>query len=351
MKKRVIVLDYLRGIASLSVAYGHLNSSYNPTGFVTAKFLNYEFSWHLAYIGVHIFFLISGFVVPIAYKNDITIKKFFIKRIFRLYPSYIIALITTLLVINLVAIEPPILPSAFMANLFFVQDLLGYKTVLPVTWTLLIEWKFYLLVPILCCSKIKSILTYSICSTFVFSWCLISPDLISYIYKKCNVLGVFLSIINDQSPWLLVVLLGSVLAKFYLKIWSKKTGFIICIVTIIAVLFAFYRLYLKYFPDHTTLIHIHSFFWAFIIFNLFYILRTNITYIPLLKWLGDISYSLYVIHICLGGHMLIFLLHYIPYYPMFAVFIALCCSLFVSHFMYSLIEVKSMRWAKKLTGG
>ncbi|MEH2122662.1 acyltransferase family protein [Nostoc sp.] len=358
MQKRVIVLDYLRGIAAVTVVFWHLlsgtkvlNTNSYSILYNLTEFLTFKLYWDYPLIAVHVFFLISGFVVPKSYENDSSVSKFFIKRILRIYPSYILALIATTLVINLFTREPFIGTKQFIVNLLFFQDLLGYRAIIPVAWTLLIEWKFYFLVPILSLSKSSSIFTYFACSAFVFSWCLIPIDLIHYIeHTKFHLLAALCNILTDDSPHLLIVLLGTVLAKGYLELWSSKTTTIVSLITISAIFFAFFRLYLKYEPSDVSFIHLNSFIWAFCIFNFAYALRAKIPYISFLKWLGDISYALYIIHPILGNYVLIFIINYIPNYPRSAVCITLCFCLVVSHFIHILIETRFIRYAKKLTG-
>ncbi|MEH2444693.1 MAG: acyltransferase [Nostoc sp.] len=357
MQKRVLVLDYLRGLAAVAVVFGHFlletkvqNTSSYSILYNLTEFLTFKRYWYYPFIAVHVFFLISGFVVPKSYENDGSVQKFFIKRIFRIYPSYVVALIATTLVTNFFTREPFIGTRQFIVNLFFLQDFLNSKTILAVAWTLLIEWKFYFLVPILSLSKSSSIFTYFACSTFVFSWCLIPIDFIHYIeHTKFHSLAVLCNILTDQSPHLLIVLLGTVLAKGYLELWSRKTATIVTLITISAIFFAFFRLYLKYEPSDVSLIHLNSFICAFCIFNFAYALRAKIPYISFLKWLGDISYALYIIHLTLGKYVLNFIINYIPNSPISAVCITLCFCLVVSHFMHLLIETRFIRYAKKLT--
>ena len=258
-------------------------------------------------------------------------------------------MVTTTLVTNFFAIEPFIETRQFIVNLLFLQDLLDSKAIIPVAWTLLIEWKFYLLVPIFSLSKSSNIFTYFACSAFVFSWCLIPIDLIRYIDTKFHLLAVCCNIITDQSPHLLIVLLGTVLAKGYLEVWTRKTATIICLITISAIFFAFFMLYFKYEPSDISLIHLNSFIWAFCIFNFAYALRAKIPYISFFKWLEDISYSLYIIHPILGKYVLFFIINYIPNYPISAVCITLCFCLVVSHFIHIIIETRFIHYAKRLT--
>src|SRR5229473_3266591 len=85
---RVTTVDALRGIASLSVAWFHFTHG-NPT-FLSEGVLKSsgEYGW----AGVHMFFVISGFVIPYAlYKAQYSSRqfgRFLAKRIIRLDPPY-----------------------------------------------------------------------------------------------------------------------------------------------------------------------------------------------------------------------------------------------------------------------
>src|SRR5579872_6668263 len=54
---RLVFVDYLRGLAALSVAWFHLTNSYNPASLAR---LSGSYGW----LGVEVFFVISGFIIP-----------------------------------------------------------------------------------------------------------------------------------------------------------------------------------------------------------------------------------------------------------------------------------------------
>ncbi len=54
--EKIHVVEYLRGVAALGVAWFHMTNTYGP-GFV-ASFGS------LGWLGVDVFFVISGFVIP-----------------------------------------------------------------------------------------------------------------------------------------------------------------------------------------------------------------------------------------------------------------------------------------------
>src|SRR4051812_35797682 len=89
---RIETLDALRGLASLGVCWFHLttvNRAFLPDGFVKA-------SGGYGALGVQIFFVISGFIIPLALgQSDYKFRdypRFLLKRILRLDPPYLITI-------------------------------------------------------------------------------------------------------------------------------------------------------------------------------------------------------------------------------------------------------------------
>src|SRR5947209_2252350 len=90
---RVEVVDGLRGLASLAVCWYHLvyaNHAFAGGGLVAAVLRD---SARNAWVGVEVFFVISGFVIPLAlYRSGYTPRRFgtfMLKRIIRLDPPYL----------------------------------------------------------------------------------------------------------------------------------------------------------------------------------------------------------------------------------------------------------------------
>ena len=113
--------------------------------------------------GVALFFMISGFILslPFARKHlnkgaevkAVNLKQYYIRRLIRLEPPYIIALILFFVGYVWVLEEyqfSELLPH-FFASLFYSHMLVydQFPWVLPVAWSLEIEIQFYLLAPLL----------------------------------------------------------------------------------------------------------------------------------------------------------------------------------------------------------
>lgn len=151
--KRLTAIDGLRGIAAMMVVLYHLSSN------LYTELASDIPSWILAvlqegYLGVPIFFVLSGFVISLSIKSDrVDIKyigRFALKRSIRLDPAYWSAI---LLAIALLFVKDYGLGSEvaypdssdLMFHVFYLQDIVGtdYK-ISPVFWTLCIEIQFYL---------------------------------------------------------------------------------------------------------------------------------------------------------------------------------------------------------------
>jgi len=154
-------IDGLRFIAiALVVAYhadGYVQVKFNlaPTsviGEIVARLLA-----HGAF-GVAFFFVISGFVLGLPFARHhlqgsppVRLKPYFQRRLTRLEPPYILALILCYLGIVLVGHDPNLRLRHLFASIFYVHNVLypSTGTVSPVAWSLEVEVQFYLLVPLL----------------------------------------------------------------------------------------------------------------------------------------------------------------------------------------------------------
>lgn len=104
-------------------------------------------------IGVHVFFLISGFVILMsAWGRDL--PDFIASRVGRLFPAFWFAVLATSLVVLLLAPDGPAGKSDLgfkdaLSNLSMVHPSMGTPHVDGVYWTLWAELKFYVIVAVL----------------------------------------------------------------------------------------------------------------------------------------------------------------------------------------------------------
>jgi len=140
----------LRGLAAFSVLLVHL---YDMP--LTAGFLPQVPSWFDAIIGtfgrgVEVFFMISGYLIPASLVRHQLVSKFFIDRCLRILPVFVILHLALFVVGPIVGykffrgIDALEYVKIFLANLFFLPDILNLPLGQQNAWTLTYEWVFYL---------------------------------------------------------------------------------------------------------------------------------------------------------------------------------------------------------------
>jgi peptidoglycan/LPS O-acetylase OafA/YrhL len=109
--------------------------------------------------GVEMFFVLSGFILAIPFAAQfilgdrrVCLKSYFIRRLTRLEPPYLICLLiyTAMKSLQHPDYFPRILNNAWMSALYVHNAILGeHSMVLSVAWSLEVEVQFYLLMPLL----------------------------------------------------------------------------------------------------------------------------------------------------------------------------------------------------------
>ena len=151
--KRIEMIHYLRGIASVAVALFHLTNSWADSVSASASY---------GWLGVEVFFVISGFVIP--YSIQVTYKRysassfasFILRRVVRIEVPYIFSIILVIVVSSLASHMPGYrgaVPNYTIAqiasNIFYMVPWTGQYWMQPVYWTLAYEFAFYLSIGVL----------------------------------------------------------------------------------------------------------------------------------------------------------------------------------------------------------
>jgi len=151
-KNRIAFLDGYRGIAIFLVILFHTYSRWNDVLPYNHDYSNF-FIFKYGFLGVELFFLISGFVILMTLEKAVTFKEFLTKRWLRLFPAMLIASIiifissnifktwpdgtpqVTNIIPGLLFIDPQWINNIFKSNLASLDGSF---------WSLYVEVKFYI---------------------------------------------------------------------------------------------------------------------------------------------------------------------------------------------------------------
>lgn len=154
--QRHAALDLLRGVAALSVAWFHFtngNDAFLPAGGLKPSG---QYGW----MGVEVFFVISGFIIPFALSRAqyqiADYGTFLLKRIVRLDPPYLVSIALVIVLGYASSAAPGFRGTAFtfslpqlLLHLGYINVFFGYPWLNPVFWTLAIELQYYLAIGLL----------------------------------------------------------------------------------------------------------------------------------------------------------------------------------------------------------
>ncbi len=139
---RIAFVDSLRLLAAMLVVFQHLGERHR------GPIVDALLALGPGVLGVVLFFLVSGYVIPISVRGGLDLRTFMIRRVFRIYPLFLVALAVvgiggmTGLLDQWLFLRTADLPL-WAANLLLVQDFVGQGAILGVSWTLVIELIWY----------------------------------------------------------------------------------------------------------------------------------------------------------------------------------------------------------------
>jgi peptidoglycan/LPS O-acetylase OafA/YrhL len=143
-------IDALRGIAALLVLWLHVANGYHllsPTTGAHSRWINaFVTEIDIGRIGVVVFFLISGFVIPFSIRTGSAapVTGFAIRRLFRIFPAYWLSVPLAAFAFFWIS-GLPFTAGELLVNLTLLQDVFGVRPAEGVYWTLLVELAFYAL--------------------------------------------------------------------------------------------------------------------------------------------------------------------------------------------------------------
>jgi peptidoglycan/LPS O-acetylase OafA/YrhL len=133
---RIVALDVIRFYAALSVVlYHYISRPESEVYPIVSEFTKY------GYLGVPLFFIISGYVVSLSAKNRTAIQ-FGVSRFVRLYPALWAGVIFTVFCVTLFS-DARFTIWQILSNFTLLNEYLGFEDIDGVYWTLKAELKFY----------------------------------------------------------------------------------------------------------------------------------------------------------------------------------------------------------------
>jgi peptidoglycan/LPS O-acetylase OafA/YrhL len=139
---RVTELDALRGVAALGVLLYHYTIHYDT---VYGLVVPFDWPFEVGRYGVHLFFMISGFVIFMTLERTNHALDFVVSRFSRLFPAYWAAMLITLVAVQIEGLPGQEVSTLdALVNLTMLSDFFNAQEVDGSYWTLQIELFFYM---------------------------------------------------------------------------------------------------------------------------------------------------------------------------------------------------------------
>jgi peptidoglycan/LPS O-acetylase OafA/YrhL len=321
---RIGFIDAVRGLSALIVMFSHYiqGSHLNDPDSLAKNFINFGQS------GVLSFFIVSGFIIPFSLEKYASLQKFFVNRIFRIYPMYLFSIIVAYIVFDYAISGNS--HNIFLIVVSYVLMIQGYaigSNLGSGAWTIQIEMIWYVAFGIIFSLSLnrRSLLLVACVVTFSATTAALSLADIARVpmgrvgFLVVCIWGLLLyrrasqTISRTEIAWMSIILLAVILCDltvgFYLRPGSGPDvlsyGCVLASWSVGAIVFC-----IPYLTRHSRI-------WSHGIFSFF----------------GRISYSLYLLHVVIfheTGKFIFDLLIKIP--------ISFFITILISYITYRYIE-------------
>ncbi|THF80832.1 acyltransferase family protein [Cohnella fermenti] len=366
---RILQLDSLRGIAALTVVFGHIAQVVDtPLSVALLGGISPLRVFVNGMPAVILFFVLSGFVLTLPYLNgkNNTFLVFYLKRILRIYIPYIIAMFFAFVLCNMLSTQgidsvsswfnkswnEPITANLIVEHVILIGDP-HTNAVNSVIWSLVHEMRISLIFPFLVFLVIRLNWRYIIGLCIILSFSGILNSIFEWHLGNGNNTSYF-----DSLHYSSMFLLGSLIAKhasqlkiMYAEVQNKYKWMLVVIALLLYNYSGIFNKVLKTFDLHFG--HMIGDYMIAVAAGFFMILAIcspNFASLLLLKpivFLGRISYSLYLYH-WIVLYSLIYLFH--DNLPIWIIYIlVLLVSIVVSAIAYKYIEVPLINLGKRFT--
>jgi peptidoglycan/LPS O-acetylase OafA/YrhL len=298
---------------------------------------------NLGAFGVALFFLISGFVIPMSLERTHPIA-FLVARVLRIFPTYWLCFALGVAAIALSAAYWHIPftdgPALLLTNALLISDIANKPSVDLVNWTLMIELKFYVLMALL----VVPLRRGSVIALAAIAIAILAISRFSHeIFLVLPGLGNALRIFEMNALYLLYMFIG-VAFSFHARgsIGTRR------LIGAVAGLFVAFVLCwpLTFFRGQFPLITL-NYGYALVLFGALYAWRENVKASRILDYFAAISYPLYLVH-ALTGFALMQVLTALHVAPLPATLAAFVLALSLATVVHVAVEVPTQRLGKHL---
>lgn len=286
-KSRVNEIDFLRFFAAIAVVFYHYSfRGYAADSMSVMPYATLTQISKYGYLGVDLFFIISGFVILMTASSG-SLKKFVISRVVRLYPAFWVCCTITFVVTLLIGGDRY---SAsffqYMVNMTMLNGFVGVPSIDGAYWSLFVEMRFYAMVAMLL--LIRKI---QYAQQFLVAWIFVSILLLFFpVYKLQYIF------ITDYSAYFIA---GS---SFYL-IWAEGPSLVrfglVGLSLVLAIFKSIQRL--PHFEEHYKVVMSGSV--VGIVVTIFFLVMFLVALRKTSSWgnmrwlfLGSLTYPLYLLH-------------------------------------------------------
>ena len=314
--------DILRLILAILVYFAHWN-------ILTSQDISNQL-FHLSGYAVHMFFIVSGFLIFWSFDADQNKKHFYIKRFFRIFPLYaFLIILQTLFFIGFSDGSTFEVIKYFIANIFFLNFLapsvgstlssLEVNAINGSLWTLKNEVVFYLIVPLLFMFYKKwggyiLLILYSLSVVYMFAVDYLGMEKLLVQFPaqvRLFMVGILLYILFDK--------------------FNKKNIYLLAIVSLILLIFLKDNTYFNYI--------LYPFCIGFMMIFLVYFVKN-------IKVNFDFSYSLYILHFPVIQLALYFEIN--PTNPIISFVVLFAVILVLSYFSEKYIEKRFIKIGREI---
>ncbi len=331
-------IQALRAIAAIIVFFHHAEGQY---GALNGQFGTFNAIAQRGFLGVDVFFVISGFVIfhttinkERNMKNALTFLKL---RFFRVYLGYFPFFLMSFFAASLFV--PNSLENINLLGSFFLIESNMYALLLPVTWSLTYELYFYLI--FFAFFALNSNLVRNLIPVIFFLLIIY----VTFFYTPSNSIMNFL-----LSPFIIEFFLGALLYIIFDRIKSKVIMYISIIFTFVFYGVGFY-IDVKNGPLRVLTLGGGSFFLVLVVLNLehFNIFKSK----GFIVDLGASSYSLYLSHLIFIQFFYFsglrdYLFDSGQIVSEIGFYLFLVISVVLSHLYYKIVEIKVYNYFKDI---